>query len=439
MKKTVARAVQPLPPEALQRIIEGRGLEACRDFLALATPQQLQRILDLDLWRAPRPGMDAEFDPDRFAAWVELLMESDPAVALQTLAKMDEDLVTTAIAQHVRVFDLASDVDPAGCEVGGYVVEARRSDAWDTIVRLLQFLDNESPSYFHRVMRGCRSLSNSKPEVDGLHDLLTDSDQRLFDLAAHRDERRQKLGYVTPAEARAFLHAARERRREWPTPPEIGRDVVTEQPPSLVAAPDAAGRFGRLRAFMEFADGTEELAFLTNTIGAGCSFQGRPFTPHEASEAAAAVCNLGLEHWPVQGRPETLVSVFEVGWSVLYQDVCMHAAEGLLLAAAEVRTRDREVENGLHALRFDLARHWRAGVPWRAREALDVILLLDQTVWAALRALIDEFPVMHAGIRTARGSATLAVDPSAFEFISENRQIRAVRDFLRELPDRLSD
>ena len=104
----------------------------------------------------------------------------------------------------------------------------------------------------------------------------------------------------------------------------------------------------------------------------------------------------------------------------------MHAAKALLLAAAEVRTRDREVQDGLLALRFDLARHWRAGVPWRAREALDVILLLDQTVWAALRALIDEFPVMHAGVRTARGPATFAVDPSAFEFISENRQIRAV-------------
>ncbi len=129
MKKTVARAVQPLPPEALQRIIDNRGLEACRDLLALATPQQLQRILDLDLWRPPRPGMDAEFNADRFAASVELLLESDAAVALQTLAKIDEDLVITAIAQHVRVFDLASGVDPAGCEVGGYVVEARRGDS----------------------------------------------------------------------------------------------------------------------------------------------------------------------------------------------------------------------------------------------------------------------------------------------------------------------
>ena len=90
---------------------------------------QLQRVLDLDLWRPARPGMDPVLDPNRFAEWVEMLVESDAATALQTLANMDDSLVTAAIAQHVRVFDRASvpDVNPADCEVGGYVVEARRA------------------------------------------------------------------------------------------------------------------------------------------------------------------------------------------------------------------------------------------------------------------------------------------------------------------------
>jgi hypothetical protein len=103
-----------------------------------------------------------------------------------------------------------------------------------------------------------------------------------------------------------------------------------------------------------------------------------------------------------------------------------------------LRTTDREVKVGLHALRFDLARHWRAGVPWRARDAMDVILLLDQPAWAALLGLIDEFPVMHAAIRAAR-SSTSAIDPHAFEFISEHRQIQAIQTFIQELPERLDD
>jgi len=34
----------------------------------------------------------------------------------------------------------------------------------------------------------------------------------------------------------------------------------------------------------------------------GCSVQSRPFTPQEASDAAAGICNLGLEHWPRAGE-----------------------------------------------------------------------------------------------------------------------------------------
>ena len=43
-----------------------------------------------------------------------------------------------------------------------------------------------------------------------------------------------------------------------------------------------------------------ELAFLANTLLAGSSIQSRPFTPQEASDAAACICNLGLECWPAR-------------------------------------------------------------------------------------------------------------------------------------------
>jgi hypothetical protein len=61
-------------------------------------------------------------------------------------------------------------------------------------------------------MRGCRGLSNSKPEVDGLDDLLMDREQAAFDLAFSREGRRDQQGYVTPAQARAFLKMSRQRR-----------------------------------------------------------------------------------------------------------------------------------------------------------------------------------------------------------------------------------
>src|SRR5260370_6593421 len=94
-----------------------------------------------------------------------------------------------------------------------------------------------------------------------------------------------------------------------------------------------------------------ELAFLANTLLAGCSVQSRPFTPQEASDAAACICNLGLEHWPARWPGATpqdassprgldtamppdaflvahhLVTAFEVGWAVLYKDVSLFLAD----------------------------------------------------------------------------------------------------------------
>ena len=70
----LARVVPHLQPELLHRIIERYGLEDCAELVALATPAQLVRIFDQDLWRAA-PGRDEHFDPARFGVWIEVLLE----------------------------------------------------------------------------------------------------------------------------------------------------------------------------------------------------------------------------------------------------------------------------------------------------------------------------------------------------------------------------
>src|SRR5205807_4175515 len=91
---------------------------------------------------------------------------------------------------------------------------------------------------------------------------------------------------------------------------------------------------------------------------------------------------------------------------------------------------DAKHQDYFDALRIEMARHWHDGAPWRARDALDVIVLLDMPAWAALLGLIDECPVIHAAIGASRGSRTRAVSASAFEFISENRQIASIHEFM---------
>ena len=85
----------------------------------------------------------------------------------------------------------------------------------------------------------------------------------------------------------------------------------------------------------------EELAALANALVAGCTIDARPFTPQEASDAVLATCQLGLECWPARWRDggtvsddvlveHDLVTVFQVGWTVLHDDVCMATVSRLL-------------------------------------------------------------------------------------------------------------
>jgi hypothetical protein len=530
---SLAHVVPQLRPELMHRLIQHCGLEDCSDLVALATPGQLADIFDLDLWRAGQPGRDEQFDADRFGVWLEVLLEAGASVAAKTVAAMDVDLVIAGLAQHLLVFDPAARSsapldeeeavgraldDGAGCEVGGYLAVATRTDSWDAIVTVLIALEAEYHDCFHCVMSGCRSLSNSRPEIDGLDDLLGDRAQVMFELTSDREQRREKKGYVTAAQAGAFLQMSRHLRLEdqappldnpvargyfrdieWPSgadarsgsshvstasspPPaandsidsiaavvEILRDagVVTPQPLALLDGPqEQTPRLHYIRAQLQFVRDRDEaaysmrsreLAYLANTILAGCSIRARAFTVQEASDAAVAVCNLGLENWPRQWmtaerrggvaviEPGTalpddflaghdLVSVFQVGWTVLHHHVCMYSAERLVRVLTRLRCHDLETQAGLDELRVGLARQWRAGTPWRAREALDVLAILDLPASAALLGLIDECPVIHASLGASRGSRVYAVSAADFEFIAENTQIASVREYMQSLP-----
>jgi hypothetical protein len=525
----LAHVVPRLPSELLHRVIESCGLEDCGEIVALATPGQLAAVFDLDLWRPPQPGLDDQFDADRFGLWLEVLMESGATAAARTLAGVDVALAVAGFAQHVRVFDVAA-LSPAvttdgemmpvaipnadlSCEIGGYLIGARRTDSWDAVVGVLTSLDAEHQAYFHRVMRGCRRLSNSEPEVDGLDDLLPDDQQAMFDLALSREQRRERQGFASAPQARAFLQMSREIRLGGTTPPgnPVARayfqaidwtmstttgpgadrgssgllaasderstpeesaasltaiiDILTDagvlpQPPRALLEGEQgdAPRLARIQAQMQvarerdplaFSMRTEELAYLANTLVAGCSIQGRAFTVREASDAAAAVCNLGLEAWPARWLAKgaampadflvksDVISIFQVGWTVLHSDVAMYAARQLIDALTGLRPADREIQTGLNALRSELKRHCRDGAPWRARGALDVLVLLDMPAWAALLGLIDECPVLPAAIGASRGARPRTVSASAFEFISERAQIAAVHEFLESLANTL--
>ena len=446
-------------------------------------------MFDLDLWRPARPGLDEQFDAERFGVWIEVLVEAGADIAAAKLAQMPLEQLIAGFSHHARVYDSATlspyDRTP-GAELGGYRVVARRDEAWNAIVTVLMALDQLHHHEFHRLMAALRSLSNSRPEIDGLHPLLENSGQMMLDIAKERERRREKHGFASPADARAFLQLSRAVRpgvRPPPNPiasayfraiepmaasdqPDSPADdiaeviellahdgVLPQQAPRALlnaAQEPSPPRLTRMYAQMQFMferdqaayrERNAELAYLANVLIAGCSIQSRAFTAKEASDAVVAACNVGLEHMP--GLPDDylighdLIGVFQVGWTTLHKDVAVHAAKTLIDVLADVRSADDEVQTALNMLRVQMRKQVKAGTPWRAESALEVIAILDKPAWAALAGLIAECPVMHAAI-AAHGSGALTIDASAYEFISDKTQTATVRAYLDALPATLA-
>ena len=504
----LAGIVPRLAPETLHGLIRRAGLDACGDLVAAALPDQLAAVFDLDLWRHARPGHDEQFDPDRFGEWLELLADAGGTVAARIVASVDEKVVVAGLSRYVRVFDLATfpsaapiDDDRAGPEgaatdgtgtereLGGYLVRATSNETWDAIVALLLALHAGHRDRFHAIMRGCRRLSDSVREVDGLDNLLTEPEQLMHDVALDREGRRSQQGYSSPADARAFLQMARQPRSSQnrtsalnPVAAAYFRDadhaaapadaphdtaprsesieaivemlteagLVPQRPRALLeSAHPNQPRLACIQALMRFVRDTDhtaffnrsrELAFLANTLVAGCSIQSRSFTPQEASDAAVAVCNLGLERWPAPTDflvDHDLVSAFEVGWAALHEDVGMFVAEQLLAALAGLRFADAEIQSGVRRLRIELARQRKAGTPWRARDALEVIAMVDTPAWTSLMGLMDECPVLPAMLAATLEGRTGPVSATAFEFISTTDQMATVQRFMARVPEAL--
>ena len=524
--EVLARVVPHLSPETLHHLIRYKGLDACGELLTTATPAQITSLLDMDLWRHPQPGRDEQFDVGRFGEWVEVLVDTGESVAARTVAALDKDVVVLGLSRYLRVFDPGTfepteqsddevidrhekmnsetHADVPESEVGGYLIRARRTDAWDAIVTLLVTLESEHDRFFHAVMQGCRRLSNSTPEDDGLDHLLLAPEQHLHDAAVEREQRRSRQGYATAADARAFLQLA----RQWqPTPhgpsainpiatayfravdeaettaadttaagTPAGAPVVTyspdaviellaeagvlpEQPRALLGAAEDDPRAPKLlvlrrqMAFLAHHDETaylarsRELAFLANTLLAGSSVQSRPFTAPEASDAAASICNLGLECWPehlATTPPDAflvshdLVAAFEAGWSVLYREVTLFVTDQLISTLASLPDVDADIRRDVRRLRQALVKQRAAGTPWLARDAADVLAALDTTVWTGVLGLLDECPTLPEALTAVLERRSTPVSPVAFDFISTTAQIGDVRLFMRALPRLLS-
>jgi hypothetical protein len=133
-----------------------------------------------------------------------------------------------------------------------------------------------------------------------------------------------------------------------------------------------------------------------------------------------------------------LVTAFEVGWLVLHQDVTLFAADQIVSTLADLDGLDADTRRGVQALRRTLVKQREAGTPWLARDAADVLAVIDMTAWISVLGLLDECPIVPAALTAILERRTTPVSPTAFEFISTTAQIGGIRRFMRMLPGVLS-
>lgn len=321
-------AVQGLPARALGKLVDRLGLEDSGELIAMATTEQVEQLLDEDLWE------HGELDAARFVVWLEVMLEGGEAFTAKRLAALDEDLLTLALHKLLWVVDLddlmrlvdrRAEKVLGNClceELGHFQLISRRTEGWDAVLAALLALDRDDPQLLERLLERCARLSSSAIEDHGgLYEMLTEEQSLEVDAAGNRDDRRAALGYVAPDDARAFLNSRRLERdhvtaqylaaqagRPLPSTPApasrrllrlLGDDERAPVRKLLEAKGAALPRFVvALRALREkpalFAARLHEVSFLANVLMAAGTREGRKLRPLEAVEEVIAACSAGL-------------------------------------------------------------------------------------------------------------------------------------------------
>jgi hypothetical protein len=224
----LVRTVRALPAQAFSALVRHVGVEDAGEIVALATTEQIVAAFDEDLFANRRPGEREVFDAERFAVWLEVLLEAGDEVAAKRVAELSQDFVVRALSSLILVLDhdalrrqmgeggeLAAYADKAiesshWEEIEGYLLVSKRSAGWDAALALILALDRDDRALLVRILDRCAALAKEyTSDLDALTTVLTSEEAIAEDVEAEREERRSKLGYVEPRAAQGFLALAR--------------------------------------------------------------------------------------------------------------------------------------------------------------------------------------------------------------------------------------
>lgn len=314
--------VRSLSSETLFYTLKEIGLTDAMELLALASPEQLRDLMDLDCWRKDR------LDDKRLITWLMFLDEAGSGKLAEWALRADVELLVWLVKRHfevVRKADVEEDPD----------FNQSRYFTFDEQY-LLRFIGDEEP-ILHLLLERLRVL-----DYRFYTDILEHS---LFELEAPLEEealrwrtaRLADRGYPDFEEAREIFravppHTVRpEQYRRAGLRPLRFADTEAVIPPNhallLVSEPESF--FSRALAGAAL-DGLEqlsvELAYLTNhVVMAEACDTGELSEVRRCAELVHDVLNIGLEYAAHGEETEAsrlvhetqLQPFFQIGWSLV--------------------------------------------------------------------------------------------------------------------------
>jgi hypothetical protein len=316
-----AALVQRIPIEEFYYLVHGVGLEDALEVLRLATPEQLQGCLDLDLWRRDR------LSAPRMLAWLEVLAELSSPALMRIVRALDPELVAFVIGRHACIYDRSVGEAPEDdspfvvhrTSDAAFIVEFRTTTATAarTVERFIARLYDADPEFARMILNEAKWGATAELEEESLR---------------WRTARLADLGFPSYDDA-LEVHRRIDLDR-LPATPAPAHQGDTGEPPCLPAAfAEALGSESLLERVLAEID---DEAMLAELSGALVALLNRVLVAdrvdpadldavRDATMHARDTLSLGLEHLigdDIGAARELvarmpLVDVFRVGWTLI--------------------------------------------------------------------------------------------------------------------------
>lgn len=361
----LVQQVQSLPAPTLVKLIHKIGLEDSAEILSLASSEQLNRVVDEDLWQ--NAGRKEQFDPERFVLWLQVLEEMGYARAGARLSEMDEDFLTLALSHFLFVLELEAvsflraQVIGDGWEderlekilesfhsheFGDLLALARPHAPWDSLHPLLLALEESDSAMLGRILQRLAAAGEAKAEREGgLYEVLSSEEMLEGDASFARDQRRTRDGFVAASDAAAFVAwikaTPKETIESMEKPDPVSRAYFRDYHGLVIGAPAAAasqavnpllleileeektplllegkqGPFARMLASLSAEEHERfllELNFLAQVVMQTEKQREGALRPAEAAERVMKRCEVGLAF--SGGKKRSPIQLFALGY-----------------------------------------------------------------------------------------------------------------------------